>query len=152
MTHYNFTVRISSRRMVQIKPTMYPKFQSLHLLGRASMRKMWRRLRAEVHICACAHPGSAFTFFFNLQQNVCACVSLEYTCCLSRKRKTGSQSSGTSGGGRAAQGCSAQIRLICLALASHCFSLPSPLPVSLPWVFPSRGSRVRIKTHMENRA
>lgn len=68
-----------------------------------------------------------------------------------KKEKTGSQSGGTSGGGRAAWGCSAQIRLICLALASHCFPLSSPLPVSLPWVSPSRGSRAHIQTHVENR-
>lgn len=45
-------------------PTMYPKFQPLQSPGRAFMRKMWRTLRAEVHICASAHPRRVFFFFF----------------------------------------------------------------------------------------
>lgn len=79
--------------------------------------QMRRRRGAKVHICACAHLVF-FCLFLNL---VCVCVSLEFTCCLSRTKDR--QGSRTGGGWK---GCSHVLS----PDKAHLFGLGLPLPLS----------------------
>lgn len=135
----NFVARVYSRSTPQIKLSRAlahtPRHCGVPAASESGFRSKCarRRLEAKVHICACARPAHVFVFLkpFRDPACVCACVRVDMLLSVSRspklKGETDSQCSGTGGGGRAAHTCSAQIRLICLGLASHC--LPS-LPLS----------------------
>lgn len=111
----------------------------------------------EESICLCSSTSGHICFFVCvyacMKALVCVCLDmLNSICIFLAGRKTDSQGSRTGGGGGAAHTCSAQIRLICLGLASHCLPLSTlELPVSLPRVFPSWGGWVRFKMHTEYR-
>lgn len=147
-----------NRSNLQIKHTLA---LSSHLVGMLAWQKVCVQQRMEaaarrVYVCARPHLG-IYVFFVCvyacMKALVCVCLDmLNSICIFLAGRKTDSQGSRTGGGGGAAHTCSAQIRLICLGLASHCLPLSTlELPVSLPRVFPSWGGWVLFKMHTEYR-
>lgn len=64
-------------------PVVAPAWRSIHEenVEETKSRSAYLRL--------CTSWEIFFSFFFNLEQNVCVCVSLECTCCLSWKKKDG---------------------------------------------------------------
>lgn len=140
----NFIARVYSRSARQIKLSRALAHNPRRCCGVPAASESGfssecarRRREAKVHICACARPAHVFIFFKPFREpcvRACvACVRADMLLSVSRspklKGETDSQGSGTGGGGRAAHTCSAQIRLICLGLASHC--LPSLHSLSL---------------------